>query len=117
MHGTTYGGNALACAAGSVVLDELSNGLQAHLNTIGAYLQQQLEALAQRNPEHIRELRGRGCIQGVVLTSEAAPVVERLLQRKIITNATSGNVLRLLPPYIIQRADVDELIEGLEQSL
>ncbi len=117
MHGTTYGGNALACVAGSVVLEELQNGLQAHVVDIGAYLTEQLNALMLRRPEHIREVRGSGCMQGVVLTSEAAPVVERLLKRKIITNATSGNVLRLLPPYIIERADVDELEYALEQSL
>lgn len=117
MHGTTYGGNALACAAGSVVLEELQGGLQEHVVDVGAYLTEQLSALMLRRPDHIRELRGRGCMQGVVLTSEAAPLVERLLQRKIITNATSGNVLRLLPPYIITRAEVDELLVALEQSL
>lgn len=117
MHGTTYGGNALACAAGSVVLEELQNGLQAHVVEIGAYLTERLTALMLRRPEHIREIRGKGCMQGIVLTSEAAPVVERMLQRKIITNATSGNVLRLLPPYVIQRTDVVELILALEDSL
>lgn len=117
MHGTTYGGNALACAAGAVVLEELQNGLQEHVNEIGTYLTEQLRALMQRKPEYIRELRGSGCMQGVVLHNEAAPVVQRLLQQRVIANATSGNVLRLLPPYIIERADVDELVYGLEQSL
>lgn len=117
MHGTTYGGNALACAAGTVVLEELQNGLQEHVNEIGTYLTEQLRALMQRKPEYIRELRGSGCMQGVVLHNEAAPVVQRLLQQRVIANATSGNVLRLLPPYIIERADVDELVYGLEQSL
>jgi len=117
MHGTTYGGNALACAAGSVVLDELQNSLQSHVQEIGAYLTTQLNGLKQRMPEAIRELRGRGCMQGVVLTSDAAPVVERLLQKKVIANATSGNVVRVLPPYVITRNDVDEFVDALDASL
>lgn len=117
MHGTTYGGNALACAAGIVVLDGLQKGLQQHVIEIGSYLTSQLQALQKRKPEHIRELRGSGCIQGVVLFGEAAPVVQRLLEKRIIANATAGNVLRLLPPYTIQHTDVDEFITALEEVL
>lgn len=111
MHGTTYGGNALACAAGAVVVEEVIGGLMAHVIEIGDYLRARLLDLQAQMPDRIRELRGRGCMQGVVLTSDAAPVVAALLERRIIANATSGNVVRLVPPYVITRGDVDEFID------
>lgn len=111
MHGTTYGGNALACAAGAVVVEEVVGGLMAHVIEIGDYLRARLLELQAQMPDRIRELRGRGCMQGVVLTSDAAPVVAALLERRIIANATSGNVVRLVPPYVITRDDVDEFID------
>lgn len=117
MHGTTYGGNAVACAAGAVVVQEVMDGLMDHVTTIGAHLHTSLQDLALRHPAHIRELRGRGCIQGVVLDREAAPVVQALLERRVITNATAGNVLRLVPPYIITRDDVDHFITVLDDVL
>lgn len=111
MHGTTYGGNALACAAGAVVVEEVVGGLMTHVIEIGDYLRARLLDLQAQMPDRIRELRGRGCMQGVVLTSDAAPVVAALLERRIIANATSGNVVRLVPPYVITRGDVDEFID------
>jgi len=111
MHGTTYGGNALACAAGAVVVEEVIGGLMTHVIEIGDYLRARLLDLQAQMPDRIRELRGRGCMQGVVLTSDAAPVVAALLERRIIANATSGNVVRLVPPYVITRGDVDEFID------
>lgn len=110
MHGTTYGGNALACAAGAVVVEEVVDGLMAHVVEIGDYLRARLLDLQAQMPDRIRELRGRGCMQGVVLTTDAAPVVAGLLERRIIANATSGNVVRLVPPYVITRAEVDEFV-------
>lgn len=110
MHGTTYGGNALACAAGAIVVEEVVGGLMAHVVEIGDYLRARLLDLQAQMPDRIRELRGRGCMQGVVLTSDAAPVVAGLLERRIIANATSGNVVRLVPPYVITHAEVDEFV-------
>lgn len=117
MHGTTYGGNALACAAGAVVVEEVVDGLMAHVVEIGDYLRARLLDLQARMPDRIRELRGRGCMQGVVLTSDAAPVVTALLERRIIANATSGNVVRLVPPYVISRAEVDEFVATFGDAL
>ncbi|MFO0007733.1 MAG: aminotransferase class III-fold pyridoxal phosphate-dependent enzyme, partial [bacterium] len=72
MHGTTYGGNPVACVAGSVVVEEVCNGLMDHVREIGNYMFAQLETLRSEFPEQIREIRGRGCMQGVVLNSDAA---------------------------------------------
>jgi acetylornithine/N-succinyldiaminopimelate aminotransferase len=117
MHGTTYGGNAVACAAGSVVVQEVVDGLMEHVRTIGATLHTALLGVAQRYPSVVREIRGRGCIQGVVLDREAAPVVQALLERRVIANATAGNVLRLVPPYVITRDDVEVFIAALDDVL
>jgi predicted acetylornithine/succinylornithine family transaminase len=113
MHGTTYGGNPVACVAGSVVVEEVCNGLMDHVREIGSYMQEQLEALRSTFPEQIREIRGRGCMQGVVLNSDAAPYVQDLLKQGVIANATAGNVIRLVPPFIITESDVDELLSAL----
>jgi acetylornithine/succinyldiaminopimelate/putrescine aminotransferase len=113
MHGTTYGGNPVACVAGSVVVEEVCNGLMAHVKEIGDYLNAQLEAVRSEFPEQIREIRGRGCMQGVVVHTDAAPYVQELLKNGVIANATAGNVIRLVPPFIITTADVDELVRAL----
>jgi predicted acetylornithine/succinylornithine family transaminase len=117
MHGTTYGGNAVACAAGNVVLDEVANGLQQHVREIGEYLYVALESLHQRHPRRIASIRGRGCMQGIVLNEDAAPLVKGLLDRHIITNATANTVIRLVPPFIVEREHVDRLIAALDDVL
>lgn len=117
MHGTTFGGNALSCALGKVVLDELENGLMDEAVTKGSYLKNSLLELQGSFPDLILEVRGRGLMQGLLLSFEAIKLVELLLSQKIITNATSGNVLRLLPPLIITKNDIDTLNEKLEYCL
>lgn len=117
MHGTTYGGNPVACVAGSVVVDEVMNGLMMHVREIGAYFIERLEALRAELPTRIREIRGRGCMVGVVLHDESAPYIPMLLEQGVIANATAGNVIRFVPPFVIQRADVDELEHALRRVL
>ena len=103
----------MACVAGSVVVEEVCNGLMDHVREIGNYMFAQLETLRSEFPEQIREIRGRGCMQGVVLNSDAAPYVQDLLKHGVIANATAGNVIRLVPPFIITKSDVDELLSAL----
>lgn len=117
MHGTTYGGNPVACVAGSVVVDEVMNGLMMHVREIGAYFIERMEALRAEMPARIREVRGRGCMVGLVLNEDAAPVIPMLLAHGVIANATAGNVIRFVPPFVIQRADVDELEHALRRVL
>lgn len=117
MHGTTYGGNPVACVAGSVVVDEVMNGLMMHVREIGAYFIERMEALRAELPTRIREVRGRGCMVGLVLNEDAAPVIPMLLANGVIANATAGNVIRFVPPFVIQRADVDELEHALRRVL
>ncbi len=117
MHGTTYGGNPVACVAGSVVVDEVMHGLMAHVREIGVYFIERMEVLRAEMPTRIREVRGRGCMVGLVLNEDAAPVIPMLLANGVIANATAGNVIRFVPPFVIQRADVDELEHALRRVL
>lgn len=113
MHGTTYGGNAVACAAGIAVLEEVRDGLMEHVQHIGSYLHARLLEVQRKHPGVVLEIRGRGCMQGIVLSVDAAPFVQALLERRVIANATAGTVIRLVPPYIITEADVDAFVAAL----
>lgn len=116
-HGTTFGGNALACAAGSTVLAELRSGLMARVADVGAYAIAKLEALRAELPQVIGEIRGAGAMLGVELTVPVGQVVEAMLERGVIANATSETVLRLLPPMIYGREHVDEMVGVLREVL
>lgn len=116
-HGTTFGGNAVACAAGSALLDLLRDGLMERAAAAGELMRTLLGDLAREVPDQILEIRGEGCMIGVELRSEAGPVVDRLLDHGIIANATAGTVLRLLPPYIVERPHIERLVEELRGVL
>jgi len=116
-HGTTFGGNSVACAAGSVVIDELTGGLMDHVREIGGYIEGRLRELREELPDLIAEFRGAGTMWGIELSTAAGPIVEALLERKIIANATSDTVVRLLPPFIVEREHVDLLIDSLRECL
>ena len=116
-HGTTYGGNLLACRAALCFLDELvGGGLLARIGRVGRHLEQQLKAMAARRPV-IKEVRGAGLIWGLELTRDAAPVVPEALARGVIVNRTAETVVRLLPPLIITEPDIDQALERLEAAL
>jgi acetylornithine/succinyldiaminopimelate/putrescine aminotransferase len=116
-HGSTYGGNLLACRAALVFLEELlDRGLMAHVASVGAHLERQLRAIAARNPA-VREIRGAGLIWGLDLDRPALPVVEAALELGLLVNRTSNTVVRLLPPYVITEAEVDEACSLLEQAI
>jgi predicted acetylornithine/succinylornithine family transaminase len=116
-HGTTFGGNALACAAGSTVLAELRDGLMERVTASGAYAIERLEAVRAEFPGIVREVRGAGAMLGAELSIPAAGVVEAMLERGVIANATNENVLRLLPPMIFENTHVDAMIDVLREAL
>jgi acetylornithine/N-succinyldiaminopimelate aminotransferase len=116
-HGSTYGGNLLACRAALVFLEELiDNGLMAQVARTGDYMRAQLTALASRHSV-VRDVRGEGLIWGLDLDRPAAPVVDAALLRGLLINRTSDTVIRLLPPFIITRAEVDEGVALLDAAL
>jgi acetylornithine/N-succinyldiaminopimelate aminotransferase len=117
MHGTTFGGNAVSCAAGIANLNVIYPDLLDHINSISDYLDGILKRIKKEFPEKVLEVRGRGLMRGLVLSFEAIRLVEKLIDERIITNATAKNVLRLVPPLIISKDDVDLFYIGLKNAL
>jgi len=116
-HGTTYGGNLLACRAALCVLEELTDrGLIAHIKRIGELFEQKLRAIAATH-RMVKEVRGAGLMWGLDLTRDAAPVVGAGLERGVIVNRTAETVVRLLPPLVIAEADATEALTRLDAAL
>jgi predicted acetylornithine/succinylornithine family transaminase len=116
-HGSTYGGNLLATRAALVFLEELIDfGLMESVARTGEHARMRLMELASRHPE-VRDVRGDGLMWGIELDRPAAPVVEAALQRGLLINRTSDTVIRLLPPYIITTAEMDEGVALLDAAL
>jgi acetylornithine/N-succinyldiaminopimelate aminotransferase len=116
-HGTTYGGGPLACRIALEALDIIEEeGLVARAAELGAYLIQGLDALKKRHGA-IHEIRGMGLMVGVEVGSIAPEVVKRLFRRGIIANAAHGTVLRLVPPLIITKGEIDFFLKGLDEVL
>lgn len=116
--GTTFGGNHLACAAALAVLDVFE---QEHLvenaNEVGTYFIDQLRQLQQTN-SHVLEVRGRGLMIGLVLDTPHKEVRSRLVhEQHAFTGCAGTNILRILPPLIITKADVDDFIYRLKNVL
>ncbi|WP_199707433.1 aspartate aminotransferase family protein [Teichococcus wenyumeiae] len=118
-HGTTYGGNPLACAAGNAVLDVvLADGFLQQVDSTARYLWDSLNALVSRHPQVVTGVRGAGLLLGLQCVPEitngdmqAAAVAEGLL-----TVAAGQNVLRVAPPLIITREHVDEAVAALDRA-
>lgn len=116
-HGTTYGGNPFACAAISAVVRifEEEEILQ-NVNSISSYLVKRLDELME-GCEQITARRGKGLMQGLVLNRPVGEVVNRCLAEGLIVISAGGNVLRLLPPLVITKIHVDEMVQKLERAL
>jgi acetylornithine aminotransferase/acetylornithine/N-succinyldiaminopimelate aminotransferase len=116
-HGSTYGGNLLACRAALCVLEELvDRGLITQVNRVGRHFESTLRAIAAKHA-FVREVRGAGLMWGLELTREAAPVVAAALERGVVVNRTADTVVRLLPPLVITEADADEALGRLDAAL
>lgn len=117
-HGSTFGGNPLACAVGNAVLDRiLAPGFLEHVDEAGRHLAWHLRQLAQRFPHHVVDVRGRGLIAGLKLVPNAREFVAELRRHRLLTVSASDNVLRLLPPLIVEKADIDEAMAMLADAL
>ena len=110
-HGTTFGGNPLSCAAAYASLTTMKEmKLDQVAAETGAYFKVELEKLQKQFPDKIVEVRGRGLILGMELTKPGAPIVKACLERRMIINCTAGNVIRLVPPLIISKEEIDALM-------
>jgi len=117
LHGTTFGGGPLACAVAIVFLRE-EKKLLKHVRTLGEYFHAALEAL-DRKHKSIQDVRGAGLMQAVELDSPelAKAVAKQLLREGIIINRTHETVLRFLPPYVVRKKHVDQLVKALDAAL
>jgi acetylornithine/LysW-gamma-L-lysine aminotransferase len=115
VHGSTFGGNPLACAAALATLDVMEQeALPARAAELGAYFLQQLQTI--QSPL-IREVRGLGLMVGVELKVHAMPIVEALMDRGVLSLTAGTTVLRLLPPLVISRAELDAVVAALTAVL
>jgi acetylornithine/N-succinyldiaminopimelate aminotransferase len=116
-HGSTYGGNPLACTIGNAVLDRIMEpGFIEHVNQMGQKLHWHLQQLQQRYPNYVLELRGKGLLAGIKLpdTLVVREFVARLRDdHQLLTQGAGDNVLRLLPPLVISEADIKEAVDKI----
>ena len=117
-HGGTFGGNPLACAAVYATLATIkSEGLVEKVAQKGEYFISELKKLQAKYPAKVKEVRGRGLILGMELASEGRPVVEHCLANGVIVNCTAGSVIRLVPPLIISKEEIDMVVAALDKAL
>ena len=117
-HGTTYGGNPFACAAVNVVFDlfEKMNVID-HVNEIAPYLEQRLDELVEKY-DFLTARRGKGLMQGLVVEGKVpGEIVSKAIENGLLIITAGSNVLRFVPPLVITKENVDEMIEILEKSL
>ncbi len=113
-HGSTYGGNPMGCAIGNAVLDRvLEPGFLEHADEMGKLLAWHLQQMAQRFPRYVVETRGKGLIAGLKITPPVRDFVARLREHKLLAVAASDNVLRLLPPLIVTKAEIEEAMDTI----
>ncbi|HKL20109.1 MAG TPA: aspartate aminotransferase family protein [Halalkalibaculum sp.] len=116
-HGSTYGGNPLACAASGAAIDAiLEENLREEAENKGRYLMDLLKNKF-KNSAKVTEIRGRGLMIGVELSFNGRSVVEEMLKRGVLSNCTHGNVMRLVPPIVITEEELDMLADVLAESI
>ena len=116
-HGTTYGGNPFACAAVNVVFDLFEKmNVVDHVNEIAPYLEQRLDELVEKY-DFLTARRGKGLMQGLVVEGKApGEIVSKAIENGLLVITAGSNVLRFVPPLVITKENVDEMIEILEKT-
>jgi acetylornithine/N-succinyldiaminopimelate aminotransferase len=115
-HASTFGGNPLVCAAAVATIETLLEDgfILDQCNRMGKYLREKLEQLKEEFPSLVIEIRGKGLLLGMEITRDGDPIVRACLEKGVLINCTAGNVLRFIPPLIVQQKDIDRLIDILE---
>lgn len=121
-HGSTFGGNPVACAAGVATLEIiLADGFLAEVNSKGEYFRAGLAALAEKYPAIIESVRGRGLIIGAVLSkdtvSRGADIVNKMFAKGFLMNFAGNVALRFVPPLIVSKEEIDQLLAALGEVL
>lgn len=116
-HGTTYGGNPLACAAANKVLEIFAqSNIIKNVNVVGDYLYEKLEGLKEKSDKIIAH-RGLGLIQGLEFSVPVAPIINEALKKGLVLINAGTNILRFVPPLIVSKENVDEMITILEDCI
>ncbi len=118
-HGSTFGGNPLACSASIATLNTVMDSgiLLDQCKRMGSYLVGKLENLKLKHPDKIKDVRGMGLLVGMELTSECAEIVKACMARGVLLNCADMNVLRFMPPLIVEENEIDEVVEALDHVL
>ncbi|MBN9006250.1 MAG: aspartate aminotransferase family protein [Rhizobiales bacterium] len=116
-HGSTFGGNPLAVAAANAVLDVmLKPGFFDHVRKMSLLLKQKLASVVDRHPDVLAEVRGEGLLIGLKAVVPSGDLVNALRDEKLLTVGASENVVRFLPPLIVNEAEIEESVQRLEQA-
>ncbi len=116
-HGTTYGGNPLACCAVNKVLDLFEeNHIIEHVGEVAPYLEQKLDELKDKYP-FITARRGMGLMQGLAFDRPVAPYINRAIEKGLLLINAGTDIIRLVPPLIITKQDIDKMAEILDECL
>ena len=117
-HGGTFGGNPLACAAVYATLTTIkSEGLVDKVAEKGEYFKNELRKLQEKYPDKVTDVRGCGLMLGMEVAGEGKPIVESCLENNVIVNCTAGNVIRIVPPLIISKEEIDIVVAALDKAL
>ena len=117
-HGGTFGGNPLACAAVYATLTTIkSEGLVDKVAEKGEYFKNELRKLQEKYPDKVTDVRGCGLMLGIEVAGEGKPIVESCLANNVIVNCTAGNVIRIVPPLIISKEEIDIVVAALDKAL
>ncbi len=116
-HGATYGGNPLACTAVKKVIEIFEReDIVGHVNKVGPYLAKRLDEIVEE-ADCVTERRGKGLMQGLALSRPAGEVISRAVEEGLLVIQAEGNVLRFVPPLIVEEKHIDEMIEKLKRAL
>ncbi len=117
-HGTTFGANPVSCSAAFANLTTLiDDHYLAKIKQLSAYLLASLQNLQKKYPQAIKEIRGVGLMIGVELSVDAKKVLQHCQESGLLANVTADNVLRLLPPYVIEKSDIDFAVDVIAKTL
>ncbi len=116
-HGTTFGGNPFACAVGNACLKTIQKeNMVEQAAEKGEYMMDQIRQKTAGS-DKVVDVRGLGLMIGVELTVPGRPVVEKMFEQRVLSNAAGGNVLRIVPPLVISQQDIDNVVDVLAESL
>lgn len=115
-HGTTYGGNPLTTAAVCKVFEIFEkDDILGHVNEIAPYLSKKLNELKNKFPDKIKDVRGKGLMMGMELYGQAGDVVSQMLKKGVILISAGTNILRFVPPLVVEKEHIDTMCEKLEE--